>query len=162
MGVALALQLIEGNLLDSDCDIIVHQVNCQGVMGSGIAKQIRVKWPNVYNSYTRLCDDYINNRQALLGQVLFCATDTNIVANIFSQLYYGNGVQTDYAMLLHCLQIVADYANECAYTVALPYKLGGGLGGGDWKLVHEIIEDVFKYTDGEIRKLEGYTEVRYR
>ena len=40
-----------GNLLESGCDIICHQVNCQKVMGSGIAKQIREKWPIVYYDY---------------------------------------------------------------------------------------------------------------
>ena len=30
-----------GNILDSGADIICHQVNCRGVMGSGVAKQIK-------------------------------------------------------------------------------------------------------------------------
>ena len=42
------IHYVKGNLLDSDCDYICHQVNCQGVMGSGIAKQIRERWPEVY------------------------------------------------------------------------------------------------------------------
>ena len=46
----------KGNLLNSNCDIIVHQVNCQKVMGSGIAKQIRDRWPEVFVRY----EEYIN------------------------------------------------------------------------------------------------------
>ena len=42
--------------MESGCNIICHQVNCQGVMGSGIAKQVREKYPNVYNSYKKACD----------------------------------------------------------------------------------------------------------
>ena len=41
----------KGNLLESDCDYICQQVNCQGKMNSGIAKQIREKWPVVYQNY---------------------------------------------------------------------------------------------------------------
>ena len=37
-----------GDLLESNCNFICHQVNCQGVMGSGIAKQIRNLFPFVY------------------------------------------------------------------------------------------------------------------
>ena len=48
----------EGNLLDAQTDVIAHQVNCQGVMGSGVAKQIRDKWPRVYDSYVTYCYDY--------------------------------------------------------------------------------------------------------
>ena len=31
----------KGNLLQADAPMIAHQVNCQGVMGAGIARQIR-------------------------------------------------------------------------------------------------------------------------
>lgn len=33
----------DGNLLDAKTDVIAHQVNCQGVMGAGIALQIKNK-----------------------------------------------------------------------------------------------------------------------
>ena len=35
--------------------IICQQVNCMGVMGAGLAAQIRRKWPNVYNEYRKRC-----------------------------------------------------------------------------------------------------------
>lgn len=37
------------DLLEFKCDIFCHQVNCQGRMGSGIAKQIRNKYPIVFD-----------------------------------------------------------------------------------------------------------------
>ena len=40
-----------GDLLKSGCDIICHQVNLQGVMGGGIARQIANKYPDVEKSY---------------------------------------------------------------------------------------------------------------
>lgn len=36
--------------------IICHQVNCKGVMGGGLAKQIRDVYPNVYYIYKRKCE----------------------------------------------------------------------------------------------------------
>ena len=47
----MSMHHVIGNLLESDCDYICHQVNCQGKMNSGIAKSIRDKWPVVYNNY---------------------------------------------------------------------------------------------------------------
>ena len=41
----------KGDLLESECDYICHQVNCMGKMNSGIAKQIREKWPIVFQNY---------------------------------------------------------------------------------------------------------------
>ena len=34
---------VKGNLLEADVDVIMHQVNCKGVMGAGVARQIRQK-----------------------------------------------------------------------------------------------------------------------
>lgn len=41
---------IKGNLLESDCDIICHQTNTLGIMGGGIALQIKNKYPLLYNN----------------------------------------------------------------------------------------------------------------
>ena len=41
----MAVVIKEGNVFDSDAKIICHQVNCQGVMGSGVAKEPNVNGP---------------------------------------------------------------------------------------------------------------------
>ena len=43
----------QGNLLNSGCNIICHQVNCQGVMGSGIALEIRNRFPEAYATFRK-------------------------------------------------------------------------------------------------------------
>ena len=40
-----------GNLLTAPQKCIAHQVNCQGVMGSGVAKAIKNEYPKVYKEY---------------------------------------------------------------------------------------------------------------
>ena len=45
------VKVVYGNLLDSSAKYICHQVNCKGVMGSGVAKQIKEKWPSVFRRY---------------------------------------------------------------------------------------------------------------
>lgn len=35
------IKIIQGDLLEAKENIIAHQVNCKGVMGSGVAKQIK-------------------------------------------------------------------------------------------------------------------------
>ena len=45
------MEWIKGDLLEADLDYYCHQVNCQGKMGSGIAKSIKEKWPIVYDKY---------------------------------------------------------------------------------------------------------------
>ena len=54
------MDIVSGNLLkDFNGDIIVHQVNCQGVMSAGIAKQIKIKYPKSYREYVNYCKSKI-------------------------------------------------------------------------------------------------------
>lgn len=143
-----------GNILDCDEKILVHQTNCQGVMGSGLAKQIKEKYPEVFNAYYHYC----KTRQLLdvLGTALICeADDGKYIANLFGQDKYGKGLQTDYDMFKKALQEIHDFAKENKLSVALPYKIGCGLAGGDWNKVFDIINEIF-YDEVvfEIYKLE--------
>jgi O-acetyl-ADP-ribose deacetylase (regulator of RNase III) len=116
--------------------IICHQVNCQGVMGAGLARQIRAKYPKVYAPYRAYCAT-----GNALGTVLFVpVSDNNIIANIFGQDKYGRDRQhTDYAALQTAFRRVAEVARERNLPIAIPYRIGCGLGGGDWATVHKII-----------------------
>ena len=58
--------LQKGDLLEAG-ESIVHQVNCQNVMGSGVAKAIYTKWPEVKIEYHKYCDGI--NPHDLLGAV---------------------------------------------------------------------------------------------
>lgn len=42
------MPVIRGDILQSDADIIVQQVNCRGVMGAGLAKQIASQYPEEF------------------------------------------------------------------------------------------------------------------
>ena len=42
------IKIIDGDLFDTDAKFICHQVNCMGKMGSGVALQVRKKFPHVY------------------------------------------------------------------------------------------------------------------
>jgi O-acetyl-ADP-ribose deacetylase (regulator of RNase III) len=53
------IKYVEGNLLESDCDVLVNAVNCVGVMGKGIAKQFKEYFGDEYfKTYKYNC---INN-----------------------------------------------------------------------------------------------------
>jgi ribosome-binding factor A len=69
--------------------IIGHGVNCQGVMGSGVAWAIRNKFPKAYEEYKTLCDNTVDKRD-LLGTVqLVQITDDLYIANMFTQFTFG-------------------------------------------------------------------------
>lgn len=60
----MTIQIVNGDLLEASEDILGHQVNCQGVMGSGIAKILRDRYPNLYPEYKKYCDQYTPDEPA--------------------------------------------------------------------------------------------------
>ena len=133
---------IKCNIFDSGADTILHQVNCQGVMGSGIAKQVRDRYPNVYASYKNLCTA-IRDPSILLGTAQFIRIDNCVyIVNLFAQDKYGyDGKQyTDYLALDSCLNQVRIHTLRSNEVIAIPYRMGCDRGGGDWNVVYEMIE----------------------
>jgi O-acetyl-ADP-ribose deacetylase (regulator of RNase III) len=136
-----------GNILSANTDIICQQVNCRAVMGAGLAKEIRAHFPGVYDGYIRFCAG--KTPQELLGKVNFVSENvegkTYVFANIFGQLDYGRGGRqyTDYAALESGFREVHAYAKEKNLSVAIPYGIGCGLGGGCWERVKEVINKIF-------------------
>ena len=140
-----------GNLLDAQTDVIAHQVNCQGAMGSGVAKQIRDKWSRVYDSYVSYCYDYITCTHELLGECqLVQINDHQYVANLFGQNYYGRDDKryTSYDGIYDALTSLAvQMMDNGMESLAIPYKMSSDRGGADWNVILAMIESVFKNTD---------------
>lgn len=130
------VQQITGNILDVQEGIIVHQVNCRGVMNSGLAKQIRNKYPEVYVDYIHK----YTQEGWLLGDVLLtCLNNKLSIASCAGQDNYGrSGVFTDYSALRICLNKLALFKQSKIY---IPYQMGCEVGGGNWDKVRLIIEE---------------------
>lgn len=140
---------IQCDIFESGADVILHQVNCQGVMGSGVARQVREKFPSVYKSYKTICDG-MKNRSQLLGTAQCVQVDSGqFIVNLFAQENYGHDGKcyTDYNALKRCLQSVKTYPMFDNQTIAIPYKIGCDRGGGDWNIVYKMIKDIFSDSD---------------
>lgn len=155
----------KGDLLKSHCDYICHQVNCQGKMGSGIAKQIREKWPIVYENYMAKCKAAEESAVELYGayEMAPCGSDLllgNIqfvplwkdfeaspihksVVNLFAQQYYGyDGKRyTSYDAFWTCLGQMKNSIPKGA-TIGFPKNIGCGLGGANWNVIAAMIDAV--------------------
>jgi len=132
------LQVENCSIFDKTKGIICHQVNCQGVMGKGLALQIRNKYPNVYTAYKDYCASYADDKDHLLGQVQLIGvgpSDDLFVCNVFGQLGYGRDKRyTDYGAVTRAFRALAGILArlEERPKVYIPYLMGCGLAGGDW------------------------------
>lgn len=155
----MKIKIIEKDILTVDRGIICQQVNCQGVMGSGLAKSIRDKWPIVYEAYSDFCNKFKNDFK-LLGRVneIDVKVDNKtgapiiIIANIFGQLNYGyDGKRyTDYDALVKAFEYY-EFANKFKMPIYFPYNFGCDRGGADWEIVSKII--AYYFPDAIICKL---------
>ena len=131
---------INKDILTVETGIICHQVNCMGVMGSGLAKGIRNKWPEVYEAYLRFAEA---GKLVLSSIQLVSINDQLAVANLAGQYRYGRGKHTDYAALRRCLRKLENLRHNTLqdpnFPIYIPYGMGCGLGGGDWKIVEAMI-----------------------
>lgn len=138
------MEIIEGNLLDIPTGIIVHQVNCLGVMGRGLAAQIRAKHPNVFKEYHKLCKSKIGYEADLLGSIQIIPIKDNPplrVVNMFGQLTYGGpGVHTNYDAVQKALEKLS-FINTKKLPVYIPYLISSDLAGGNWTVIKSIIAE---------------------
>ena len=98
---------INKDILTADKGVIVHSVNCLGVVG-GLAGAIARKWPKNAEQYR----DHVKNQKLpimLLGSVFEVNVAHNvIVANLFGQNNIGTRErQTEYAALIQGFKSIA-------------------------------------------------------
>ena len=126
----------------SDLGLIIHQANCMGVFGAGVAKTIKEKYPEAY-----MADQICTLTPAKkLGYFTYAEYIDKTIVNMYSQLGFGSGkCYTDYIAMRDALIHIR---NKFGYipTHAVPYKIGCGLAGGDWDVVLGTLYRVYEQS----------------
>jgi hypothetical protein len=158
---------INKDILTVDKGVIVHSVNCVGVVG-GLAGAIARKWPKNAGEYRAHVKRHLPIM--LLGSVFEVNVAHNIiVANLFGQNNVGTHErQTEYSALITGFKTIAgmifygndkipDYSSHEYYNstitlqdIYIPYKIGCGLGGADWNIVEEILHKIFEKSFNDV------------
>lgn len=130
---------INGDITETELKYIAHGVNCLDVMGSGVAKALFIKWPEVKEQYHAFNKNVsLEKRLGLCIPVITSAGTT--IYNCYTQFNFGyNGIRyVNYAAIVKSLSSLAlDPING---PVAIP-KIGCGLAGGNWNFVEQLIND---------------------
>lgn len=151
MNFITKFQFITGDITETTAPIIVQQVNCKGKMGKGLAKAIADKWPVVKKEYEEVCT--MHSPEELLGAISFTRIgepDNKIIVNLFGQLSYKKAndpagkCYTNYQALDIALLRLASLRTRfksmnIANSIAIPYYIGSGLGGGDSQRITSMI-----------------------
>ena len=141
-----------GNLIDlaeaGQFNVIVQGCNCHNTMGSGIAKEIRERYPQAYETDCKTtAGDYLK-----LGNFTVGWAEQFAIVNAYTQFSFNrNGSNTDlfeYTAFALILQKLGYMFPGCNF--GFPY-IGCGLAGGDESVIISLLE---KFADN-IEKTGG-------
>lgn len=133
------MRYVTGDILESDADAIVIPVNCIGVMGAGLAKQLADKYHHVFCLYADMC----NEGHIKLGSVAWGIISVEQQVVFFPTKFHFVD-KSEYIHIERSLWALRWSLNIMPWikSIAIP-KVGCGLGGLDWRLVRKLIEKVF-------------------
>ena len=157
--VQLAVTQMEGNILRAHDDIIMHQTNCTAKVAAGLAKDLFKRYPraNVYRNRK-------SNAKPGSIQIIEQEEGKPTVINCNAQVYPGkasyvgpdssNARRAMFNKCLHEVQCYISSRTETTLSVAVPWRIGCGLAGGDWEDYHQIIiewaENMKKNCDKDV------------
>jgi len=122
---------------------VVHGCNARGVMGSGFALAIKNMYPTVYEDYRDIHD----KDGLILGNAYpVMPTEKLIIWNAITQENCGSDGKryVSYDAIETCFKQINEsiphiLESEVSQEIHIPL-LGAGLGGGNWEIIREIIE----------------------
>jgi O-acetyl-ADP-ribose deacetylase (regulator of RNase III) len=142
---------------------IVHQANLYHTFGSGIAKQIRERFPAAYSAdlSTKHGD---MSKLGSFSMAMISPSDCRVVINMYSQVGISSTDRTtDYGYMEKSFMAIRDWLDQENLSdgndvvLGMPYRIGCGLAGGDWDRVSSLIVSIFSRAsfDTVICHLEG-------
>ena len=132
------LHFTEGDLLQAPVEALVNTVNTVGVMGKGVALQVKKAYPESFRAYV----DAVKNGGIGIGNVqvvpVLSLRDVRYIIHFPTKQHWKNPSRLEWieAGLLDLRKKLLDHEIR---SVAIP-PLGCGNGGLDWKQVRPLIE----------------------
>lgn len=152
------LKYIKGDLLKSDCTVIMHQANCFSTMGAGVALAIANKYPGALE----VDKNSPYSPEYKYGKFTYSVEDDGVtVANLYGQYRLGKFQNEEeklerekmlrMAINLFLYSVRSNNSNSVNLKkIGVPYKIGCGISGGDWKVVEKILDEASKNHDVDI------------
>ena len=123
------------NIFNSDCEAIVNTINCVGVMGGGLAKQFRLRYPAMNEAYQGACA----RGEVKVGKMWHWweASEQRWLINFPTKHDWRNPSELEWVEvgLQDLRKVIADLH---LHSIAIP-PLGCGLGGLQWDDVLPMI-----------------------
>lgn len=125
---------LKGDLFEYGADCLVNAVNCEGVMGKGLALQFKTRFPENFKSYVKAC----KSGELKIGKIHFFTENGITVVNLPTKDKWRQASKIEY--IEEGMQCLVRLLPELGVKkIAIP-SLGCGNGGLLWEGVKKVIE----------------------
>ena len=135
------------NIFNTECEVIVNHVNCVGIMGKGIALQVKTKYPEVFKRYKNICDKNMLKH----GLLQIVKTNDKTILNFPTKMHWKNNSKIEWVEE-GLIKFVESYKERGIKSIAFP-PLGCGNGNLNWEEVKLLM---LKYLNNLDIKIEIY------
>lgn len=136
------VEIVTGDLFDSEAQTLVNAVNCAGVMGKGIALAFKRRFPAMFADYAERCKE---GRVRLGEPYLYRDESLPWVLNFPTKDHWRSASKLEAIVAgLSCLE--AHYHEWGVTSLAVP-ALGCGAGQLEWNVVSPILCDMLGKLD---------------
>ena len=136
------IEICHGDMFESGAEALVNPVNCVGVMGGGLAKVFKNRYPDAYEAYKMACDMELVEPGAMFH---FQRTDGLHLIHFPTKLHWQNDSELDY-IVEGMESLVTTIRQLGIQSIAIP-ALGCGLGNLEWSEVEPVIRDYLEDED---------------
>lgn len=150
------VKTIAGDITESDSNYLAHQCNCNTVKSHGLSKTIADKWPwaDIYSKRVPIGSRNATIKPSIPGTIELITNedDNKTIICLFAQ--WAPGKPGDYARYYPknysdtsenrqlwfkaCMAKIDDLNLD---EITMPFKIGCGLAGGNWKIYEQILQN---------------------
>ena len=133
------MKITKTDIFLNNSQVIVNPVNCIGIMGAGLAKQFKVKYPDNELAYKEHC--YYGYMKP--GEIFAFNVDKNLtILNAATKNHWKNPSRVEW--IQKCLENIARYCIfEFVESISIPL-IGCGLGGIKFEEVKSDFEKFYE------------------
>ena len=143
------IEIINGDICNSDTQYIAHQCNCVTNYGKGLSKTLFSKYPysDIY-----ICRTKYKDTNDIPGTIVVRGDGINnrFVINMLSQFYpgkaryYNDTIEKRREWFWECLYKISQIPNIT--SISFPHNIGCGLAGGNWNEYFTMIQCFSNYS----------------
>lgn len=131
------IQLVKGDIFSSKCQALVNPVNCEGVMGKGLAKAFKDRWPEMFREYQAAC----MKKEVQIGRPTIWRGLDKWVINFPTKDSWRRASKIEY-IDQGLVALKSNLKEWGVGSLAMP-ALGCGLGGLEWSKVKLLVSSHF-------------------